>query len=253
MHPKNLKLLQLKDFVRLGTAPGGRIALFDQTVQQFKNQHNYLKTLRIRRPDVMRTFEQVIDSASCGPHDDKKFHIDTWVTTSKTNMSKTFDKIVADGSMWNGQGVGDNALIQPLNEICRQNLYAMVCLDMLSADAPRNGMFASEVFAHDFITRIVDDVSSFSKEKFGVCPHIDVQGELKTYIIPPFIEFVVVEILKNSIKAVIYRYGALDIDDAHPIEIRLSAIDGALNDGDIKGSIEFRDQGIGMTDEVSRR
>jgi hypothetical protein len=240
---KKLQLLTVHDFFHHQSI--GRHSLFKQTIAQLKRQHVYLDTLRIRRPDVLHTFVQIIDNAML-----PKVNIDNWLITSKYALSQTFDRIVADGNRWNGHGVTEKTLIKPLNDICHHSLYAMLCLDLLSDDAPSLGLTVSDVDVRPFMERIVEDVSSFSKEKFGVCPEIQIKGEMDLSMVSPFIEFVTVEVVKNSIKAVIDRYGALDIDDAPPIQIIL--INNLTKNGGI-GRIVFSDHGIGMQKEVADR
>ena len=233
---KSLKLLTAKDFVL------SRPLLFQQTVAQFRRQQLHLNALRIRHPEVLQTFDKVIGNLI-----NPKLDLDARVRTSKTLFTTTFHKIAADGSNWNGLGVGQKQLIQPLNDICQHSLHAMMCLDLLSEDATEKGLVISNVEVRFFMERIVEDVSRFAKEKFGVCPEIQVRGDMRISMIPPFIEFVTVELLKNAIKAVIDRYGALDIDDAPPIVILLNPQGGK------GGLLAFQDHGIGMREEVADR
>lgn len=238
-----LQLLKLRDVARFRAL--SRHSLLEQTVSQLRRQHDHLGTLRIRHSKVLQAFDEVISNSKVDDHE-----VEVWVQTSKALLTSSFDKIVADGANWNGHGVGNRSLIEPLNDICHQSLHAMLCLDLLSEDATDKGLVETDVELRLFMERIVDDVSSFSKEKFGVCPEVLVGGELQLSIIPPFVEFVTVELLKNAIKAVIDRYGALDIDDAPPIQICLQS-----NKQDVygKGCIVVQDHGIGMPREVADR
>lgn len=241
---KNLQLLKLKDVINLHSS--SKRHLLEEVTAQFRRQHSYLNKLRIRRQDVLQCFEDVVDNAT-----KPEFDYNSWTMQSKRDMSQTFDKILADARGWHGKGVTEKSLIQPFNDMCYHNLNAMMCLDLLSHDS--NGEMVSDVAASQFIHRIIEDVSSFSKEKFGVCPEINIQGETNLRIVPPFIEFIIVEVLKNAIKAVVDRYGALDIDDADPIEIHISktiALDNEMESGAI---IEFCDRGVGMDDAVAKR
>jgi hypothetical protein len=238
----HFQLLTMKELIHFKSI--SRYSLFKHTVDQFRRQYIFLNTLRIRRADVKASFAEVIDKSMVD-----KFEIDEWVHKSKNVFSKTFDQIVADSSSWNGQGVSERSLIKPLNDICYHNLHALLCLDLLANDSSEKGLLASNVNVGHFMERVAEDVSSFSKEKFGVCPEITIKGNLNILMIPPFIEFVTVEILKNAIKAVIDRYGALDIDDAPPIEICLKEKVGENG----AGCVMFHDYGIGMQKEVADR
>lgn len=244
---KTLQLLTVKDFVHCPSV--SRHSLFTKIVAQFERQHFYLDTLRIRHPVVLQTFERVIDNSKI-----PMFEMDSWVHMSKSLLTSTLDTMVADGSNWNGQGVGTKNLIQPLNDICKHTLHATLCLDLLSKDATEKGLIRSDVAVGLFMERVVEDISSFSKEKFGVCPEIQVTGDcqnMSMQVIPPFFEFIAVEVLKNAIKAVIDRYGALDIDDAPPILIHLKE---NTQSGSGRGHIiSFQDHGIGMPKEVAER
>ena len=239
---KSLQLLTKTDLSHFHSL--GRDCLFKHTVAQFQAQHFHLNSLRLRRPDVLLSFSEVIDNAKM-----KNIELDTWVHKSKTSLASTFNQIVADSSRWNGQGVMEKSMIQPLND----SLHAMMCLDLLASDASSKGLLVTRTPLRPFMQRIVEDVSSFSKEKFGVCPEISISGDLELLIVPPFVEFVTVEVLKNAIKAVIDRYGALDIDDAPPIEIHLTQGENSCNAVSGKNCIVFRDHGVGMQKGVADR
>lgn len=233
-------LLTLKDIHLLS-----RHSLYKQTLDQFRRQHRYLDTMRLRRHDVAQTFDTIIKNTTA-----KDFDLNSWARTSKNVMSKTIDQIVADSSNWNGQGLAQGSLVHSLNEICRHSLHVVLSLDLLLNDSfDRGNLVVKNLALSPFMQRISDDVASFAKEKYGVCPDIVVTGCIEMTAIPPYMEFVAVEILKNSIKAVIDRYSPLDIDDAPPIEIHLEKYAKGCG----AACILFRDHGTGMREEEASK
>ena len=240
-----MKLLKMKDVMRLRSI--SQEVLFEHTLAQLQRQHYYLSNLRIRNTSMVNAFGDIISSAV-----NKKSDINTWVVNSKHLLSKEFDKIAVEGSRWKGQGITMTNLILPMNEICHHSLYAILCLDLVTIDALDRGLTTSSVSLHEFIERVSENVMSFAKEKFGVSPEIFVKGDANVEIFPPLIEYVTVEIAKNSIKAVVDRYGALDIDDAPPIEVNINQhLDKNSESGII--SIMFKDCGVGMNEHALRR
>lgn len=45
-------------------------------------------------------------------------------------------------------------------------------------------------------------------------------------LIVPYVEFMVTELLKNAMQAVVDRYGAWDVDDAPPVLVHVEAVSG---------------------------
>lgn len=245
-----LKLLTIREVQHFMSI--SRDTLFKHTVDQLRRQHYHLKNLRIRQLDLIKAFDKAILHS-----EGTNIDIDSWAKSSKETISHTFDKIVVEGTNWRGQGVGIKSLRRPLNEICHHSLHAMLCLDLLLTDAPEVGLTPTDVELRPFIERISRNVGSLSKEKFGVCPDIQIHGDLHITIIPPTVEFAIVEILKNSIKALIDRYGALDIDDAPPIEVYLKKaveIPENVNSKRIGiGRLVLHDRGVGMSRDGANR
>jgi len=80
---------------------------------------------------------------------------------------------------------------------------------------------------HKVVGFCIDDTIAFAEEKFGYSPiieHITVCDEtlLEVELVPPFLYFSVMELLKNSVVATVARYGILDVEDAPPIQVRRS-------------------------------
>ena len=229
------KLLRIHDVARCLSL--GRDVLLKETRGQFTRQLSCLKSLQIRHCQAIQCFTEVIESSSYS-----NFDLDGWVQSSKQAFQSVFNQMEAEGAQWNGRGICNRSLVSPLNEICYHNIYAQLCLDCLSKTS-NNTPCTLEL--NSFLSACMEDIGSFSKEKFGVCPDINIKGELNLLVVPSYFEFAVVELVKNSIKSVIDRYGALNLDDTEePIEIMLY--------GDSKRMV-LTDKGCGMSKDVAER
>ncbi|KAF6266101.1 hypothetical protein COO60DRAFT_1697459 [Scenedesmus sp. NREL 46B-D3] len=81
----------------------------------------------------------------------------------------------------------------------------------------------------DLVQLIAEDCRAFCVEKNSAAP--DVQfvggGGLTATLVVPYVEFVLTEVLKNAMQAVITRYGAWEVDDAQPVLVELREIPGS--------------------------
>lgn len=191
-------------------------------------QRQRLEKLRIRRKDLLTTYAK-ISSKTLYDVD-----LEKWRVSSYDLLSASFDSLVADGKKFGGQ-LSNN--LQPvLNEICSRIVHTLMILQLLETEKP----FEEINLATD-VRRVHNNVSALAREKFGVCPELRIIGSHNILGNPSLIEYTLVEILKNSIKAVVDRYGALQVDDAEPIIVNIS-----------NGALRITDAGIGMEDAVLR-
>lgn len=74
----------------------------------------------------------------------------------------------------------------------------------------------------------ISDLKAFTIEKFGVCPEVKMNllgGEHKTLVFlgdESHIHFIIMELLKNSSRALIKKHGELDLDEAPPIQLQVA-------------------------------
>lgn len=76
----------------------------------------------------------------------------------------------------------------------------------------------------EIVELAASDVSALSVEKFGTHPEIiiDCDHEVSPLCVDYHVHYVAVELLKNSIKAVIDRVGAAQVEDSQPIVVTIS-------------------------------
>jgi signal transduction histidine kinase len=126
----------------------------------------------------------------------------------------------------------------------------MFALDLirgyLPTDPAREYMHVDSINLEHIISTSANNLKGLSIEKFGVFPEIairtsqDSAGKL-FFGVEPYVHFAFVEILKNSIQAVIDKHGELEIDnlDDPPITVDLSASGNLIR-------AEVRDDGLGL-------
>lgn len=229
-------MLRLKCLIGLSTPQ-----LRNAVVGQIKYQRDTLLSLRLRRHDIIAALDHAIDAAGR--------HGDDFSVVSHSHIKEAFDNFVADGTKWNGKGLSNN-LNGCVNEIAYNCIHTLMLLQLLQSD---------EMFKHvnlslnPLICNISEDVGALAKEKFSVSPSVSIEGDfVLTHTVPSLIEYIVVEMLKNSMKSVVDRYGALnleDIDDAISLELSSSSSGSPT----AHYSLSIRDKGMGMSPQVLSR
>lgn len=213
-------------------------------VEQMKWQKEFLKSQRLRRHDVLLAFEDIIALSSSNS--------DNFSSYANKRMGEVFNKFVSDGVKWQGRGLSNN-LDGCVNAIAYQCIHTMMLTRIMMDDnvlLPENTTIPLRLLLKD----ICEDVGALAKEKFGVAPSVNIVGDLTIVkSIPSLYEYVVVEFLKNAIKSVIDKHGALhaeDVDDVLLIEL----VDSDVNTiGNKSKSLTITDKGVGMTPLVLSR
>lgn len=84
-------------------------------------------------------------------------------------------------------------------------------------------------------------------EKNSAAPDVEVSGGegLALPLVVPYAAFLASEVLKNATQAVVARYGAWDVDDAHPVRVEISEPRG--EPGTVL--VAITDSGLGIPQE----
>jgi hypothetical protein len=211
-----------------------KIERYPLVLQQIEKQYKDLQSVRIKRYDILEAFHGCLQNSPSSAAS-----LDDWVKKSTSQISASHDLFVADGVKWGGKL--SNNLNYSVTEICKHSILTLLLLETLTDDDyPGDMNRSTSCSMNDFCHSLTVDIDAFTKEKFGVCPQIVIDGELLLEEIrPSLIHFSVVELLKNSIYAVIKRFGVLDLDDAGVIEIRLDPLARRLT---------LTDPGVGMNE-----
>ena len=106
-------------------------------------------------------------------------------------------------------------------------LYTERPVESVAADFP----LASRCGLRAIVEHTADLARGMCGEKYGDAPHVSVvvdgsshpSADVEVVAVAAHVHFVLMELLKNSMKAVIDRYGVLQLHDAPPIAIALSA------------------------------
>ena len=202
--------------------------LYPLVFSEVCRQSQRLEKLRIRRKDLLNTYAKISSDTLYGAN------IEKWRALSYDLLSASFDSLVADGKKFGGQL--SNNLEPVLNEICSHIVHTLMLLQMLDSENP----FEDINLASD-VRRVHNNVSALAREKFGVCPELRIVGCHNIIGSPSLIEYTLVELLKNAIKAVIDRYGALQVEDAEPIVVDIT-----------DGVMRITDAGVGMENDTLR-
>ncbi|KAF8059455.1 Pdk2 [Scenedesmus sp. PABB004] len=88
----------------------------------------------------------------------------------------------------------------------------------------------------DLVAGVADDCRAFCVEKNSAAPDVVLRGDTAATatLVVPYVEYVLTEVLKNAMQAVVNRYGAWEVDDASPVTVdiaRLPAAPAAAPDG----------------------
>jgi len=100
------------------------------------------------------------------------------------------------------------------------------------------------------IEAAVFDSQAFAVEKFGAAPEVEIRVSddnmgLTCLCVDAHVHYVCMELLKNSYRAMITKYGALEVKEAHPIVIFISCSENAAG-------ISIEDSGGGMSIDSQR-
>jgi hypothetical protein len=197
--------------------------------KHIEKQFHYLQSLRLRRYDILQAYESCLQKSI---NSESRKELDHWVKESHLQISLAHELFVVDGVKWERKLT--NNLNSSVTEICKQSIFTMLLFETLQ-DIENE---PNSLSMREFCQQLAEDIDALTKEKFGDCPRVVVEGELNLRDVrPSLVYFSLVEFLKNSIFAVIKRYGVLDLDDALPIVIHLDAP---------SRGIRIIDSGIGM-------
>eukprot|EP00878_Enallax_costatus_P019646 GHUV01020729.1.p1 GENE.GHUV01020729.1~~GHUV01020729.1.p1 ORF type:complete len:222 (+),score=87.85 GHUV01020729.1:2-667(+) len=83
------------------------------------------------------------------------------------------------------------------------------------------------------VNNISEDCRAFCVEKNSAAPDVNIVCEqsVTATLVVPYVEFVLTEVLKNAMQAVIARYGAWEVDDAEPVLVEISELPGSTKPG----------------------
>jgi hypothetical protein len=113
----------------------------------------------------------------------------------------------------------------------------------------QRGLTVTALHMDTLLQKVVEELRPFAVEKFGVAPpmeqHYAVRSSHKCTVLglPSFATFVLTELCKNSMAAMINKYTALGVDDAPAIQIVLASTPSHV-------SIRFSDTAGGIRDAV---
>jgi hypothetical protein len=207
----------------------GRLDRYILVRKHIQTQYEHLQSLRLRRYDVLEAYQSCLQKS---PHSLSTTDLDHWIKQSHLKISSAYELLVADGVKWERKLT--NNLNTSVTEICKQSIFSILLFETLQEDDKE----INSLYMREFCQHLAEDIDALTKEKFGACPSVVVEGELHLFDIrPSLVHFSLVEFLKNSIYSVIKRYDVLDLDDSEPIVIHLDA----TNHG-----IRITDPGIGM-------
>lgn len=242
-------MLKWKQLVKLN-----KIERFISINNSIQLQYKILESLRMRRYDINNAFKHSLhispississslpsplinNNSNDNSNENLLFNnkniinqinendIEKWKEESSLFINNAFNKLTSDGIKWNGNL--SNNLNEILTQICKHTIISLLLIDTLSYyhDHSYFNQDFNELKLNQFCYEIISEIDAFTKEKFGACPFIEVQGELILYkTIPSLIHFSIFELLKNSILATIEKYGVLNLDDAKPIQITLES------------------------------
>jgi hypothetical protein len=232
-------LLRLNSLIGL-TRPQLRIAIVDQ----MKVQREFLKMQRLRRHDIILALGDIIDS--------NLSNIDNYPEFANKRIKEAFNSFVADGMKWQGKGLSNN-LDRCVNVIAYQCIHTMMLTEIMLDDTVLLADHTT-IPLHLLVHEICEDVGALAKEKFGVAPAVEIKGELTLVnSMPSLYEYVIVELLKNSIKSVMDKYGALHVEDVDAVLSMnlVNSPDGSS--GTAQRLLSIQDKGNGMSPAVLSR
>jgi signal transduction histidine kinase len=79
----------------------------------------------------------------------------------------------------------------------------------------------------EILAEAISHTTSISKQKYGVCPEIELTGvggvNAQATVIGSYVSYIAIELLKNSVRATVERYGELNVDECPSIKVLVSA------------------------------
>lgn len=83
------------------------------------------------------------------------------------------------------------------------------------------------------VRNVAEDCRAFCVEKNSAAPDVQFKGNDSTtaLLVVPYVEFVLTEVLKNALQAVVKRYGAWEVDDAPPVMVEVVEVAGSSGQG----------------------
>lgn len=233
----------------------GRLAPFDEIlaefVDQLKQQHSYLtQQKRFRWKPLESVFQKALDSSS---NISSKNGVTSWLPQLNSDLSMQLNSIVHN---FNSHSKDEQTAVplsmrMALSDVCTHILQTQLITQTFLLDTttsssangnssssnqsvPRHAhRQASELLSLSDIPRIqaliqdvADDVGALAREKFGVAPAVTINNKSATtnidgskYVVDSLLRFAITELLKNSMKSTVNKYGALNSEDAPAIEI----------------------------------
>lgn len=247
IHPKSCQYIvfDMPSALGIGRLKSlNRLQLANVIKQQVSNQLEDIYRVRIRRKDIISVYKEV----NCIPIQ-KDGDVDNFAQMTRHLMNKALDNLINDAKKWNGRSLGNN-LNGEVNKLCSHLLQSLMYTQLISEAQDHIGIVDIDVPL--MARHLAEDVGALSNEKFGCVPLIQVEGILTVHAVPSLMRYSIFEILKNSIKATIDRYGVLNIDGAPGIVIKCNT-NHATSGSEVYGSVEIVDYGTGMSDETKRR
>jgi len=95
----------------------------------------------------------------------------------------------------------------------------------------------------DIVEAAISHCTAVAKQKYGVCPPIkleELEEGIDCLCAAGHVQYIVIELLKNSIRAIVDKFGVLDVDDAPPIVVTVSG-----NAAEV--GLSIRDEGGGIS------
>ena len=166
--------------------------------------------------------------------------ISRFAEDAKNELKHEVNGVLSSVRRSGGPSAGNYKYTQAVNTLFQQFFYTEAALDMIITTCSEHEGDNSRALAGDsslleISTLIKEDLRALSVEKFGVYPEIEITEPKEGSImqgVPELLEFACVEILKNSVKSVIEKYGQLNLDDLEnpPITISCSPSEWVFHD-----------------------
>jgi hypothetical protein len=246
-------------------------------VDQLETQRNWLQANdRFKWKPLAILLDTALLRGHASKHDDSTSIIG-WISDLNQQLSSHLNAIVHHFSASSGARIPLNMRAN-VSTVCSHILHVQVCAQLI-ADRPHLLYIRTEQEDMDhvyaLIQGVVDDMEALAKEKFGVCPPITIvkrrlgsseiaclpqvsatptfesrTDECGVIAVASLVQFVLVEVLKNAIGATVSRYGALQAEDAAPIEIAASLQPGTQTCQRNRLRITVTDSGVGIPPDV---
>lgn len=211
------RLMDVYQLSNIARKQGPRV-LAENVKSQMSFQHRIMEKGSFRRPAILDFFHEKASMNEL-PADIGGYAFDL-----KRQLQTELDRLVSDGNKWGGYASTPDKYRQPINEVFSQCFYTLALFDILmvscseAVDLNETHLLARPCDLRHLTACVADDLHGLSIEKFGVCPAITIlpnHEEVAPTVdgIWPLLQYSCVEIVKNSIQAVIDRFGELEIDD----------------------------------------